>query len=97
MPDWWPTLLLGVFATHLPFFAWRWHRSGELRYAATTVTFVLLVATYGLQVFAPELRIAEVELQPWLRRSAWAAAVLSLGLLARHWLRGLSKRRPTRA
>lgn len=84
MPDWWPKLLLFVFTTHLPFFAWRWRRSGELRHAATTLTFVLLVAAYALRVFAPELRIAEVTLFPLVRRVAWLAAALSVGLLVRH-------------
>lgn len=97
MPDWWPKLLLGVFVTHLPFFAWRWRRSGELRHAATTVTFLLLIATYSLQVFAPGLRIDGVEIQPWIRRTAWAAATLSLALLARHGIRRIVARRANRA
>ena len=89
-------MLLGVFATHLPFFAWRWWRSGETRHAATTVTFALLVVTYSLQVLAPGVRIADVEIQPWIRRTAWAAAALSLGLLARHLVRRSSERRANR-
>ncbi len=87
MPDWWPALLLGVFATHLPFFAWRWRRSGERRHAATTLTFALLVATYGLRVFAPELHVGGVSLFRAVRACAWAAAALSIGLLVRHLLR----------
>jgi hypothetical protein len=50
-------VLLFVFTTHLPFFAWRWRATGERRYAATTLTFALLVVTYGLAVFAPQLHV----------------------------------------
>ena len=50
-------LLLIVFATHLPLFAWRWRRTGERRHAATTLTFGLLVVTYALRVFAPGLEV----------------------------------------
>lgn len=85
---WWPVLLLFVFATHLPFFVWRWRRSRERRHAATSLTFVLLVATYALLVFAPQASVGDVPLFAILRRAAWASAALSLGLLARHhWRR----------
>ncbi len=86
MPDWWPALGLFVFLTHLPFFAWRWRRTGELRFAATTVTFLLLSATYAVRVFAPDVLLGEMALWRWLRVPAWAAAALSLTLLARHGL-----------
>ena len=86
MPDWWPTLLLLVFVTHLPFFAWRWLRTRALRYAATTLTFSLLVATYALRVFAPSLRVGDLVLHEALRVLAWSAAVVSVGLLVRHHL-----------
>jgi len=79
-------LLLIVFATHLPFFAWRWRRTGERRHAATTLTFGLLVVTYALRVFAPEFGIAGLPAWQVARVPAWACAALSLGLLAHHWL-----------
>jgi len=84
MPAWWPELLLVVFATHLPFFAWRWHRTRELRFAATSLTFALLVVTYGLRVFAPGLSLAETPLWQEVRVVAWLAAALSIGLLLQH-------------
>ena len=87
MPEWWPWLALVVFGTHLPIFALRWWRTGALRYAATSLTFSLLIATYALQLFAPELRIFEVELHIVCRRVAWAAAAVSIGLLVAHSLR----------
>lgn len=86
VPDWWPALLLVVFATHGPFFAWRWWRTGQARHAATTLTFALLVVAYALRVFAPELRLAGVPLWQAARVPAWAAAAVSLTLLARHAL-----------
>ena len=80
----WPRVLLFVFATHLPFFAWRWRATGERRYAATTLTFALLVITYGLAVFAPQLRVGDTPLFSIVRVVAWASAALSIGLLVRH-------------
>jgi hypothetical protein len=81
-------LLLFVFATHLPFFAWRWHATREIRYAATTLTFSLLVVTYGLGLFAPELHIGTVALYQAVRVAAWLSAAVSIGLLLRHLLSG---------
>ena len=70
----WPVVLLCVFATHLPFFAWRWHATRERRYAATTLTFALLVLTYGLGLFAPELRVGATPLFQITRVLAWLAS-----------------------
>lgn len=81
---WWPWILLGVFATHGPFFAWRYRRSGERRHAATALTFALLSLAYAVRVFAPEARLAGWPLFGILRVPAWAAAAVSLSLLARH-------------
>lgn len=81
----WPVVLLFVFATHLPFFAWRWRATGERRFAAATVTFSLLVMTYSLGLFAPELRIGATPLFQITRVLAWIAAALSIGLLVRHF------------
>jgi hypothetical protein len=89
MPDWWPVLCLFVFLTHMPFFAWRYRRTRELRFAATTVTFALLALTYGLRVLAPDLRMDGTPLWQWVRVPAWAAAAVSIGLLAQHHLRRL--------
>jgi hypothetical protein len=80
----WPRILLFVFTTHLPFFAWRWRATGERRYAATTLTFALLVVTYGLAVFAPELRVGSAPLFQVVRVCAWLSAAVSIGLLVRH-------------
>lgn len=81
------TLLFWVFATHLPFFAWRYHRTGELRFAATSLTFALLAMTYGVKLWAPGASLGGVALYWWLRIPAWCAAAFSLALLARHLLR----------
>jgi hypothetical protein len=83
----WPRILLLVFTTHLPFFAWRWRATGERRYAATTLTFALLVVTYGLAVFAPDLRVGGAPLFSLVRVCAWLSAAVSIGLLVRHHAR----------
>ncbi len=93
MPDWTPQLLLFVFVTHVPLFAWRWHRTGELRYAATTLTFALLAAVYGLRVFAPDLSLRGTPLHEWARVPALLSAAVSLGLLARRWSQQWPNRR----
>ncbi len=85
-------LLLVVFTTHLPFFAWRYARTREIRYAATTLTFALLVATWGLRVFSPTAAIRGVELHRIVRVPALASALLSVGLLIRHHARRLRSR-----
>ena len=85
----WPRVLLFVFTTHLPFFAWRWRATGERRYAATTLTFTLLVITYGLAVFAPELRVAGTLVFQVVRVCAWLSAAVSIGLLIRHHMHRL--------
>ena len=87
MPDWWPALLLVVFTTHLPIFARRWRQTRAPRYAATTLTFSLLIVSYSLRVFAPELELGSWPLYAWVRVPAWIAAALSIGLLLVH-LRG---------
>ena len=83
-------LLLFVFATHMPFFAGRYYRTGELRYAATAFTFALLALMYGLRVFAPGVAVNDVPLHAYIRVPAGIAAAFSIGLLlwsaVRRWL-----------
>ena len=83
-------LLLFVFATHMPFFAWRYYRKGELRYAATAFTFALLALMYGLRVFAPGVAVNDVPVHAYIRVPAGIAAAFSIGLLlwsaVRRWL-----------
>ena len=80
----WRQLLLFVFVTHLPIFAWRWRTTGERRFAATSITFALLVVAYGIAVFAPELHIGGTPLFQVVRVFAWSSAVVSIALLVRH-------------
>jgi hypothetical protein len=93
VPEWWPALLLFVFATHGPFFAWRWTRTREPRHAATTLTFALLTGAYGLRVFAPRAAWGDVPLWQAARVVAWGAAAVSLSLIARHGWQALRRRR----
>ena len=87
MPEWTPKLLLFVFVTHMPFFAWRWKTTGEVRYALTTLTFALLVATYSLRIFASEVIWFGIAAYTWFRIPAWISATFSVGLLVRHLVR----------
>ena len=77
-------MLFLVFVTHLPFFAWRWRATRERRYAATTLTFALLAITYGLALFAPQLRVGDWPLFSVVRVIAWLSAAVSITLLIRH-------------
>ena len=99
MPGWisMPEVLLFVFATHLPFFAWRYHRTGELRYGATALTFLLLAISYALRVFAPESDLWGVALHRIVRAPALLAAAVSVSLLLRHHLRRARSRADSRA
>lgn len=92
MPHWFPALLLFVFATHGPAFAWRWSRTREARHAATTVTFALLTVAYGLRVFAPQAAWGDLSLWQAVRVVAWASAAVSLSLLGRHAWRTARRR-----
>jgi len=76
--------LLLLFVTHLPYFAWRYRRTQELRFAAATLTFSLLVLAYTVRVFAPELIWSDRPLHEPLRYVALASAIVSIGLLLRH-------------
>lgn len=88
----WPLVLFLVFVTHLPFFAWRWRATRERRYAATTLTFALLVVTYGLALFAPQLHVGATPLFQVVRVLAWLSAAVSIGLLVRHYAMRLRSR-----
>lgn len=88
-----PSLLLFVFATHMPFFAWRYQRTGELRHAATALTFALLAVAYALRVFAPEARLGDLPLHRWVQGPAWLSAAVSIGLSLRHQVGRLRARR----
>jgi hypothetical protein len=83
-----PLLLLFVFATHMPFFAWRYRRTRELRYAATALTFGLLAVTYALRIFAPQVEGGGLPLYAYVRVPAWIAAAVSIGMLLNHHIRG---------
>jgi hypothetical protein len=89
--DWIAILLLVVFTTHLPFFWWRYVRTREIRYAATSLTFALLVLAWGLRVFAPAASVGGVALHRIARVPALASALLSVGLLLRHHARRLRR------
>jgi hypothetical protein len=81
-----PPLFLFVFVTHMPFFAWKYWQTREVRFAATTFTFALLAITYALRLLAPDAAVDGIALYWYVRVPAWASAVISIGLLLRHHL-----------
>ena len=85
MSQWMPAILFCVFATHLLLFAWLYQRTRELRFAAATLTFVLLTLVYGLRVFAPELAWYGRPLHQEVRVVAWLATGISIVLLLHHF------------
>ena len=85
MSQWMPAILFCVIATHLPLFAWLYHRTHELRFAAAALTFVLLAVAYGLRVFTPELVWYGRSLHQDVRVVAWLAAGVSIVLLLHHF------------
>ena len=52
--------------------------------ALITIGVVLLIVTYGLRVFAPEVAWNGTPVYEWVRVPAWISAVVSIGLLLRH-------------
>jgi hypothetical protein len=97
MSQWMPAILFCVFATHLPLFAWLYYRTGALRYAAATLSFVLLTVAYGLRVLAPELAWYGRPLHQEARVVAWLAAGASIVLLLHHfWGRLVAEHRRRR-
>jgi hypothetical protein len=86
MPDWMPALFLFVFVTHMPFFAWRYRKTREIRHAATALTFALLAIVYALRVFAQGATCGGVPLYRTVQVPAWISAAISIGLLLRHHL-----------
>ena len=70
---------------------WRWKRTGESRYAATSLTFGLLVVAYAFRVLAPQASIHDVAIHRIVRGPALLSAVVSIGLLIRHHVRRASR------
>lgn len=84
MPYWLNWALLLLFSIHLLAFAWLYLRRRTAYHGVVSLTFVLLVILYALQLtLSREPVIAGLSLYWWLRIGAWTAALLSLVL----WLR----------
>ena len=72
------TFLLGLFAIHLAAFVVLGVKRQEPYYLALVVTFSLLCAVFATRLFAPDFRIADVELDVVLRYTAWVSAAISI-------------------
>lgn len=75
--------LLGVFCVHLIAFGFRYLRTRRFSDGVVGVTFLLLVISYSLRIWAPEWVISQMSVSTVVRRFAWGTAVLSVGLLIR--------------
>ncbi len=91
-----PNLLFLVYAIHLAVFGFAWWRKREGVYLILMATFVLLVATHALRVFAPGLGVdvGDVFVAAFwpLRVAAWICAGLGVMLLGLRRLRAWRNR-----
>jgi hypothetical protein len=88
-----PEILLFVFATHLPFFVWKYYRTRELRFAATSITFLSLAISYSVRIFAPEWTWAGHPVHVTIRVVSWLFAAVSIWLIARHLVGRIASQR----
>ena len=78
MPDWLTMLLLAIFVVHLVVFGVLLIRRREKYYAAVTLTFLLLTATFAVRLWAPDAAIGDLSLFWSLRIAAWCSAAVSI-------------------
>lgn len=94
MPTWLSAVLLAIFVIHLVVFFRLFLRRGEKYYLAASFTFLLLVATFSVKIWAPEVQVAGFSLFWALRIAAWISAAVSITWLVR---RRIQKRRAAQA
>jgi hypothetical protein len=82
-----PTLLFTIYAIHLAIFGLLWWRRRQGVYGVLTVTFVLLILSYGLRVYTPEARIGSLAAYWPPRVASWIGVVTGLTLLVVRRLR----------
>ena len=87
----WVQLLLVVFTIHLLIFAERTWRRRQLGDGVTTVTFLLLVLSFGLRLGWPTWPVGDLALYTLLRYMAWVTAACSILL----WIRRILQARAT--
>lgn len=79
MPRWLMLVLLLIFATHLVVFLRLSIRRGDGHYALVSATFALLVLSFSLRLWAPELELHGQKLYWDSRIAAWILAAMSFG------------------
>ncbi|MDT8409679.1 MAG: hypothetical protein RQ741_08785 [Wenzhouxiangellaceae bacterium] len=70
--------LLALFAVHLAVFVVLGLRRRQWYYLATVLTFSLLCASLGLQLFAPTVGFGDWPLHRLVRHIAWVSAAVSI-------------------
>ena len=78
MPDWLVIFLLIVFVIHLVIFGRLAVRRSEKYYWLVTAVFAMLVASFGLRVFAPEWLLGPVAGYQLFRYLAWLLAAITI-------------------
>lgn len=76
-----PSLLYIVYAIHLAIFGFFWWRRREWVYGILVATFVLLLLSHTLRVYAPQAGIGAVAAYCPPRVAAWITAAMGLAML----------------
>jgi hypothetical protein len=82
-----PKILFVIYAIHLAIFAFAWWRRRDGVYGVLVATFVFLLVSHSLRVFAPDLRVGSWPAFWPPRVIAWGCAALGLTLLVVRRLR----------
>ena len=90
MPEWLVILLLLVFIVHLVIFSRMALKHKLPYYWLVSAVFAMLVASFGLRVFAPEWMLGRLAGYQLFRYFAWLLAVITIPWLV---IRLLNKRR----
>ena len=90
MPEWLVILLLLVFIVHLVIFSRLALKKKLPYYWLVSAVFAMLVASFGLRVFAPEWMLGPLAAYQLFRYFAWLLAVITIPWLV---IRLLNKRR----
>lgn len=81
MPNWLIALLLAIFLIHFVIFARQYYRRKENYYLAASFTFLLLVLTFSIRLWWPDLNIAGYSAFWMFRIGAWISAAVSISWL----------------
>jgi hypothetical protein len=78
MPDWLVMLLFVVFLVHLMIFVRLGIVRGDGYYWLVSSVFLVLTASFGLRIWAPEIQVVDQPLYQMLRYLAWLLAAITI-------------------